>query len=239
LRTVAHGKEEDMLEHVGFFGRVGFGKTPAVVIIDIQKSHTDPASPLATQRLDEPIRNIRILLAEARRKNVPIVYIGTQFRRDGSDCNITERAKAPVVEIEGTKWVEIDERVKPHPQDLYVMKKCADAFFNTALDVTLRALQVDTPIVTGCSTSHCVRATVEHSSFLGYRTVVPIECVGDRAAKAHEQNMIDMDGAYADVIPLKEVVAYIRGLPSQERDTKYLKPVPVLASRTSQKSNRP
>ena len=63
--------------------------------------------------------------------------------------------------------------------------------------------------------------------------------MGDRAAKAHEQNMIDMDGAYADVIPLKEVVAYIRGLPSQERDTKYLKPVPVLASRTSQKSNRP
>jgi maleamate amidohydrolase len=227
MSEVVHGTEEDMLTKVGFFGRVGFGKSPAIVIIDIQKSHTDPASPLATPRLDEPIRNIKALVAEARKKNVPIVYVGTQLRKDGADCNITLRVKSPILEIENTKWVEIDERLAPEGGDIYVVKKCADGFFDTSLDVTLRNLGVDTVIITGCSTSHCVRATVEHSCFLGYRTIVPFECVGDRAAKAHEQNLIDMDGAYADVVPLKEVLEYIGTLSSQYRDIRYRK-VPAL-----------
>jgi nicotinamidase-related amidase len=219
-----------MLEKVGFFGRIGFGKTPAIVIIDIQKSHTDLSSPLATPRLDEPIRNIRELITEARAKNVPIIYVGTQFRSDGADCTIAERAKSPIVEVADTKWVEIDDRLRAGKNDLYVIKKCADGFFNTPLDNILRSLLVDTVIVTGCSTSHCVRATVEHSSFLGYRTIVPKECVGDRAPQAHEQNLIDMDSAYADVISVTEVIEYIRNISTQTHETNYQKNVSVLMS---------
>ena len=218
-------KEKRMLMKVGFFGSIGFGKKPAVVIIDIQKSHTDPASPLATSRLDEPIEKIKVLIKEARKKKIPIVYVGTQLRNDGADTTVAERAKSPVVEIEKTKWVEIDERIKPEENDFYVVKKCADGFFNTPLDNILRSLGVDTVIVTGCSTSHCVRATVEHSSFLGYRTIVPKDCVGDRAAKAHQQNLIDMDSAYADVIPVSNVITYFKKLRPQNRNLRYQKKV--------------
>ena len=222
-------KEKRMLVKVGFFGTIGFGKRPAVIIVDIQKSHTDPSSPLATSRLDEPIKNIKKLIKEARKKNVPIVYVGTQYRKDGADATVAERAKSPVVEIEKTRWVEIDERIKPEENDVYVVKKCADGFFNTPLDNILRSFEVDTVIVTGCSTSHCIRATVEHSSFLGYRTIVPKECVGDRAARAHEQNLIDMDGAYADVIPVNNVISYFKKLRTQKRDVGYRKKVSVLS----------
>jgi maleamate amidohydrolase len=227
MELIEADEEKKMLMKVGFFGTIGFGKTPAVVIIDIQKSHTDPASPLATPRLDEPIRNIKVLIKAARKKNVPIVYVGTQLRKDGADATVAERAKSPVIEIEKTKWVEIDERIKPEENDFYVVKKCADAFFSTALDNILRTLGVDTLIVTGCSTSHCVRATVEHSSFLGYRTIVPKECVGDRAAKAHEQNLIDMDSAYADVMPLSDVIEYFAKLRTQNRNIRFKEKVSV------------
>jgi maleamate amidohydrolase len=232
MATLVQGdKEVEMLTKVGFFGRIGFGKSPAIVNIDIQKSHTDPASPLATPRLEEPMRHITTLLREARKKHVPVINVGTQYRKDGADCTVAERAKSPVVEIENTRWVELDDRIGPQAGDVYVVKKCADGFFNTSLDVTLRSLNADTMIVTGCSTSHCVRATVEHGSFLGYRVVVPIECVWDRAAKAHEQNLIDMDSAYADVLPVKEVLEYIKKLPVQNRDTHYKKKVEVLANK--------
>ena len=223
-------EEKQMLLEVGFFGTIGFGEKPAIVIVDIQKSHTDPGSPLASSRLDGPIQNIKKLIEECRKKNVPIIYVGTQYRKDGADATIAERVKSPVVEIEKTKWVEIDDRIKPEKNDIYVMKKCADGFFNTALDNILRSLEVDTVIVTGCSTSHCVRATVEHSSFLGYRTIVPKECVGDRAPKAHEQNLIDMDAAYADVIPLSSVLEYIRKLSVQQRTISYEKKVSFITN---------
>jgi len=221
-------EEKEMLMHVGFFGTIGFGKRPAIVIIDIQNSHTDPASPLATPRLDEPIRNIKTLIEEARKKKVPIIYVGTQYRKDGADAPLAERVKSPVVEIEKTRWVRIDKRIKPMKDDLYVVKKCADGFFNTSLDNILRSLGVDTVIVTGCSTSHCVRATVEHSSFLGYRTIVPKECVGDRAVNAHQQNLVDMDSAYADVISLREVLQYLAKLEIQIRDVRYQKKITML-----------
>jgi maleamate amidohydrolase len=223
-------EEKKMLTKVGFFGTIGFGRTPAVVIVDIQRSHTDRRSPLATSRLDEPIRNIGVLIKEARKKDVPVVYVGTQLRKDGADTTVAERAKSPVVEIENTRWVQIDERIKPKENDFYVVKKCADGFFNTPLDNILRSLGIDTVIVTGCSTSHCIRATVEHSSFLGYRTIVPRECVGDRAPRAHEQNLIDMDSAYADVIPVSKVIRYLRRLRSRSRNVGYQKRVSVLTS---------
>jgi len=220
-------EERRMLTKVGFFGTIGFGSRPAVVIVDIQRSHTDPTSPLATPRLDEPIRQIKLLIGEARNRSVPIIYVTTELRKDGADTTIAERAKSPVMEIEKTKWVEIDERITPESGDFHVVKKCADGFFNTSLDAVLRSLDVDTVIVTGCSTSHCIRATVEHSSFLGYRTIVPKECVGDRAVNAHEQNLIDMDSAYADVVPLKDVVTYISKLPNQFKKMNYQKQVPL------------
>ena len=88
------------------------------------------------------------------------------MEKDLADCIISTRKKCPVAEFENTKWVETDEKVKPEKDDFYVIKKVADGFYNTALDGILRSLEVDTILVTGCTTSGCVRATVEHGAFI-------------------------------------------------------------------------
>ena len=101
--------------------------------------------------------------------------------------------------LEGTRWCEIDERVKPEPGEPVFGKQAASAFFGTSLISFLLGASVDSLIVTGCVTSGCVRASVVDAVSLGFRTIVPAECVGDRAAGPHDSNIFDMDSKYADV----------------------------------------
>ena len=108
---------------------------------------------------------------------------------------------------EGSRWVEVDPRLRRRPTEILVNKKYASAFFGTALASTLNALRVDTLIVAGCTTSGCVRATVVDGLQYGLRVIVPRECVGDRAPGPHEANLVDIDGKYGDVMPLARVLA--------------------------------
>jgi maleamate amidohydrolase len=108
--------------------------------------------------------------------------------------------------VEGTRWCEIDERVKPARGEPVWTKRASSAFFSTPLQTFLVGARVDTLIVTGCVTSGCIRATVVDAVSLGYRTIVPAECVGDRAAGPHAWNLFDIDAKYADVEPLERVV---------------------------------
>ena len=112
----------------------------------------------------------------------------------------------------GSKAVEIDSRVAPSPEDHVIVKKMASAFFGTPLQGLLTALGRDTVIVTGCTTSGCVRATAVDACSSGYRVIVPRECVGDRAPGPHEASLFDMDAKYADVVGLEEVLRYLEGL---------------------------
>lgn len=198
-------------------GNVGFGKRPAIVNVDIQYAFTSPECPLGGG-VDSMVENTAKLLAEARKKKIPIIYTVVAYRDDGVDCGVFGE-KVPTLPQWcrfGTKWVEVDERIKPQKEDVVIVKKMPSAFFGTDLFHLLTYLRVDTCIITGDSTSGCVRATVLDSMSHGFRTIIPEECVGDRAPGPHKANLFDMATKYADVMRLEDVINHIRSMPPLE-----------------------
>jgi maleamate amidohydrolase len=112
----------------------------------------------------------------------------------------------------GSRWVEIDPRIAPLPGEPVLNKLFASAFFGTALSSLLAAAGRDGLIVTGASTSGCVRATVVDALQHGYRPVVPREAVGDRNPAAHEASLYDIDAKYGDVVSLEQALEHLQGL---------------------------
>lgn len=194
----------------GFHGRAGFGARPALVVVDVNRGFTDPASPLVCD-LEGVVGAIRVLLAETRRAGLPVVFTTVAY---GEADRVTakvfiEKIPALLTLAAGSRYVEIDPRIAPLPGEPVLTKLFASAFFGTPLQALLTANDVDTLIVTGASTSGCVRATVVDAIQHGFRPVVPREAVGDRNPQAHEANLYDMDTKYADVVSVEEVVEYL------------------------------
>jgi maleamate amidohydrolase len=113
------------------------------------------------------------------------------------------------VQIEGSKGVEITEKLQPAPEDFIIKKRRPSAFFRTDLDVYLNGLQIDTLIMTGTSMSGCVRATATDAFNRDYRTMIIKECVADRDPEVLESNLFDVDAKYCDVILLQEALDYL------------------------------
>ena len=191
----------------------GVGRRPALVIIDMNNGFTDPASPLVCE-LDETIDAIRRLLEAARRAEIPVVFTTVSY---GEGDKLTAKAfieKVPaLLTLEaGSPWVEIDARIAPRPEEPVLNKLYASAFFGTPLGSLLAAHQCDSVIVTGASTSGCVRATAVDVVQHGYRPVVPREAVGDRNPAAHDAALYDIDLKYGDVVSLDECLEALEGL---------------------------
>jgi maleamate amidohydrolase len=201
------------VRHEGFHGRAGFGKRPALLVVDVNVGFTDPESPLVCD-LDGVVSAIRRLLAEARRANVPVVYTTVSY--DEGDrvaaAAFIDKIPALLTLRAGSRWVEIDPRIVPLPGEPVLNKLFASAFFGTPLSSLLTAAGCDSVIVTGASTSGCVRATVVDALQHGYRPVVPREAVGDRNPAAHDANLYDIDAKYGDVMSVDEVVAQLEEL---------------------------
>lgn len=198
----------------GFGQRAGgVGSRPALVVVDINNGFTDPASPLVCD-LDETVEAIRQLLDAARRAELPIAYTTVSY---GDGDKVTAKAfidKVPaLLTLEaGSRWVEIDDRIAPRPNEPVLNKLFASAFFGTALASMLASHGCESLIVTGASTSGCVRATVVDALQHGYRVVVPREAVGDRNTAAHEASLYDIDLKYGDVAPLAECLESLEEL---------------------------
>jgi nicotinamidase-related amidase len=196
----------DIYSRSGIGGRVGLGARPAVLVVDLQNGFTDPASTLGGN-LDDVVAATASLLRVARAHGLPIAFTAVAFQESQRDRLVWLRKMPSLASlIAGSRWCEIDERVKPGPGEPVFDKQAASAFFGTSLIAFLVAAGVDSLIVTGCVTSGCVRASVVDAISWGYRTIVPVECVGDRAAGPHDWNLFDMDSKYADVQPLETVI---------------------------------
>lgn len=195
---------------VGFGKRVGGGAKPAIVVIDMNVGFTDPASPLVCD-LDQTVEAIACLLDAARGADVPIAYTTVAYAPGDRAAAATFLQKVPALATleAGTRWPEIDHRLAPLPLDPVLTKLFASAFFGTAFSSLLAAWGADTLIVTGASTSGCVRATVVDALQHGFIPIVPREAVGDRDPDAHAANLRDIDLKYGDVISLEETLAYI------------------------------
>lgn len=202
-----------MIRLKGFHGRVGLGQRPALVVVDMSLGFTDPASPLACP-LDEVVAAIEDLLWETRRAGFPAIYTTVAYDQDAKRAASAFIDKVPaLVTLEaGSRWVEIDPRLAPQEGEPVLTKLFASAFFRTALASLLAGAGCDSVIVTGASTSGCVRATVVDALQHGYRTVVPREAVGDRNQDAHQANLYDIDAKYGDVVSLAEALAHLGDL---------------------------
>ena len=194
----------------GFGGRSGFGRRPALAIIDMTLGFTDPGSPLACD-LEEPVENIKRLLEVARETEIPVIYTTVAYRESDklTAAAFLDKVPALLVLEAGSSWAEIDPRIAPFETEPVLNKLFASAFYGTGLASALAAASVDTLIVTGASTSGCVRATAVDALQYGYRPVVPREAVGDRNPDAHEANLHDIDTKYGDVISVEETLEHL------------------------------
>ncbi len=194
----------------GFHGRAGFGKKPALVVVDVNRGFTDPASPLVCD-LDECVAGIAKLLAAFRGARLPVVFTTVCYDDFGRKAAAVFLEKVPaLLALEpGSEWVEIDPRIAPVDGEPVLSKYFASAFFGTTLASLLASAGCDTVVVAGASTSGCVRATALDALQHGYRVVVPREAVGDRNPAAHEANLYDLDSKYADVVSVEDVLAYV------------------------------
>jgi maleamate amidohydrolase len=204
----------------GFQRRVGYGKRPAIIHIDMANAWTRPGHAFTCEKMDVIIPACQALNHAARAKGVPVVYTTTAY-------NVTEPGKPsdmglwvnkiPVELLaEGSDAVRIDSRIAPEPDELVITKKRASAFPGTNLQQFLTVNRIDTVIITGVTAAGCVRHTVEDAIAEGFRPIVVREAVGDRVPGVVEWNLFDIDAKFGDVEPLSNVLGYLDRLPKFE-----------------------
>jgi maleamate amidohydrolase len=205
----AEAREVYARAHIG--ERIGLRERPAVLVVDFSCGFTDPSCALGSELADE-VAATRRLLDAARAKGILAIFTTIGYDDDLVDAGIWPQKMPALSELRiGTRWVEIDERLGRRRDEPVVLKKGASAFFGTNLTAILAARAIDSVILCGATTSGCIRATAIDLLQHGYPTVVPRECVGDRAQAPHEANLFDIQAKYAEVLALDDVLAAISG----------------------------
>ena len=194
----------------GMAAKIGFGKRPAVLVVDFQKGITDPKRPAGCS-LDKEIESSLLLLKKARCKNIPIFFfvLGCYHQSLVDGGLLIEKVPALKDFKLGNDHTEIDPRLALQPGEEVVVKKYASCFFGTTLASSLTVLGVDTVIIVGCITSGCIRATSNDALQHGFRPIIARECVGDRARIPHEVNLMDIQARCGDVLALEQVMEYL------------------------------
>jgi nicotinamidase-related amidase len=196
--------------------RFGFGRKPLLLNIDLQCAYTQVGK-FATAYETDPkqLQYVNELAQLARERDLPVVWTYVAYMDTGADCGIWGTRTNTIDSLQNIK---VDsERSKLDPRlvidrstEAVINKRMASAFHETNLQSLLVWYQCDTVVVTGGSTSGCVRATVVDSLSRGYRTIVPEECVADKHESPHFANLYDMAIKYADVIPVAAVLDFYR-----------------------------
>ena len=195
-------------------GRLGFGRKAALIVIDLLQGYTTEGSPLYAAGVVACVKEMPELLERARAKSVPVLHTRIRFTPPHYADGGIWIQKAPVLKalVAGNPYAEFCEEVVPREGEIVIVKQYASAFFGTALIGTLNGLGVDTLIITGCTTSGCVRATAVDALQHGIRPICVRECIGDRHPEPHEANLFDIDAKYGDVIGKREALTYLDGL---------------------------
>ncbi len=195
----------------GFGGSLPFGQHPALLMVDVCNAYLDPASPLYAGVEAALASNIR-LLAAARRAGVPAVFTRVLYGAGGVDGGLFYR-KVPALQayLPGNPLGDFPEGYGPLPGEVVVTKQYASAFFGTSLAATLNAMRVDCLLITGFSTSGCVRATALDALQHGFAPFVVRDACGDRAPGPHEANLFDIQAKYGEVIAEARALELIAG----------------------------
>ena len=202
-----------LYQNRGFQRRIGWGKKPALVNIDLANAWTREGNAFTCEGIDTILPATQEVLAAFRARGLPIVFTTTAYdivEGEHTDMGLWgKKIPAEVLKV-GSEAVEIDERLERRDDEMLIVKKQASAFRGTNLNSYLNACGVDTIVVTGTTASACVRATVEDAIADGFRPIVVRECIGDRIAGAVEWNLYDIDAKFGDVEPLQAVLDHLR-----------------------------
>ena len=194
----------------GFGEKSGFKGKSALLMVDFVNGFCDPEY-YGGGNIIDAIKRTRILLQTARELKIPIAHTRVVYESDGSNTGIFCQ-KVPGLErlTENAYISQIVDDLTPEPNEYVVRKTQASAFFGTGLVSWLIAKNIETLVITGCTTSGCVRASVVDSMSYNYRTIVVTDCVGDRAIGPHEANLFDMQQKYADLYSSEEVISKLK-----------------------------
>jgi maleamate amidohydrolase len=194
--------------------RLGFGEKAAIIVIDLLKGYTTEGSPLYAPGVVECVKEIPELLDTAREKHIPIIHTNVIYTPPNFEDGGVWIKKAPVLKalVQGNPYADFCDEVIPNEGEIIITKQYASAFFGTSLVATLNGQNIDTLIITGCTTSGCIRATAVDAVQHGFRPICVKECVGDRHDGPHEANLFDINAKYGDVISKQEVIEYIQHL---------------------------
>jgi len=196
--------------------RFGCGRKPMLVNIDLQKAYTCVGEFVTAYETDpKQLDYVNELSALARSKGLPVAWTYVAYMDSSEDCGVWgTRTDTPdsLQNIKvGSRRSEFDDRLEiDHKRDIIINKRMASAFHETNLPSLMVWHRCDTVIITGGSTSGCVRATVVDSLSHGYRTIVPEECVADKHESPHFASLYDIAVKYGDVVPVRDVLAYYR-----------------------------
>lgn len=184
----------------------GMGSHPALIVVDVVVGFTDPSCPLGSDAESVVYANVQLMNA-FHQAQLPVVLTTVIYRNDHEASVFRARIPALNLLTPESHWVKFDPRLPIAGDDLQLEKRHASSFHGTALDQWLTDRNVDSVVVTGLTTSGCVRATAVDGLQNNYRVVVPREACGDRDPTAHEANLYDLNAKYADVVSLASVLA--------------------------------
>lgn len=220
-------RDKQVFQSAGWGRPGGFGNRPVILVIDVNYNFVgDKPEPIL-----ESVKRwryscgeegwagvfaIKELLEAARPKKIPVIYTTQGKRPDGFDNGAWNRKSFRAfeeVDVEGHFGNEIVKEISPRNEDILMVKKKPSAFFGTPLVSYLVDLKADTVILTGTTTSGCIRATAIDSFSYNYYTIIPQECVWDRGQTSHKINLFDIHMKYGDVVLLKDVISYLASLP--------------------------
>jgi len=223
--------DKEVYEKAGWGNKVGFGTRPVIFIIDVQYRICGESPKPILEALKEyktscgkagwdAIRSIERIIAVARAKKIPLIY-PVVVRKDRFETG-RWKDKIPAIadgaSYAGSRGIEVVASITPQPQDIILSKRYASAFFGTPLITYLNDLDRDTVIITGATTSGCVRATVVDAFSYGFRVAVVEDAVFDRGEVPHAISLFDMHQKYADVVHSDEIINYLNTFPDSERE---------------------
>jgi maleamate amidohydrolase len=201
---------DDNYSRAKYHSPQSWGTRPALVLIDFAQAYFDEAYPLfGGEGCQTALNNASLLLPAARKAGIPVIFTEVKYQPGGLDGGAFY-SKVPALSCfdAGTDSQRLADGLSMKADDILVTKQYPSAFFGTSLDATLRWLKVDTLLLTGVTTSGCVRATCIDSISNGFVTLVVSDAVGDRAQGPHDANLYDMSAKYADLLNTEEAVSY-------------------------------
>lgn len=202
---------DDNYARAGYHAKQAWGRLPALLLIDFAMAYFDEASPLfGGEGCARALANAARLADAARAAKIPVIFTEVKYQPGGGDGGAFY-AKVPALSCfdAGTETQKLAPPLSLGPDDLMISKQYPSGFFGTSLAATLHWLKVDTLLLTGVTTSGCVRATCIDSISHGFVTLVVEDAVGDRDARPHEANLYDMSAKYADLLSTDAAIGYV------------------------------